>query len=201
MSTPPDTSETLSNPANVGPLATATTKKPTVISLDQRPVQLGVEPPNLISHENINDFNALKDKVLDYLKPQNIIEEIYVSDFVQLEWEARRLRAISAAMYSAGRPFAVARLLGFPDERFCDSPLPRGQYGEKIEELKNKGYDPKDFNAQTTMIFASIFESLDKRRAVVELRRDQALSKLEDRRAADLAVLKTIDASASPLEA
>ncbi|MDR6661206.1 hypothetical protein J2W51_003792 [Tardiphaga robiniae] len=111
------------------------------------------------------------------------------------------MRAISAAMYSAGRPFAVARLLGFPDERFCDSPLPRGQYGEKIEELKNKGYDPKDFNAQTTMIFASIFESLDKRRAVVELRRDQALSKLEDRRAADLAVLKTIDASASPLEA
>ncbi|MGM5033789.1 hypothetical protein [Tardiphaga sp. 803_E3_N1_3] len=201
MSTPPDTSETLSNPANVGPIATATTKKPTVISLDQPPVRLGDEPPRLISHENINDFNALKDKVLNYLKPQNIIEELYASDFVQLEWEARRLRAISSALYSAGRPFAVAKLLGFPDERFCDSPLPRGQYGEKIEELKRKGYDPEDLNAQTTMIFASIFESVDKRLAVVEMRRDQALSKLEDRRAADLAVLKTIDASASPLEA
>ncbi|WP_139069966.1 hypothetical protein [Tardiphaga robiniae] len=201
MSVPPNSPETQTNPANPGSTTSATTQNPTVISLDQRPVRLGDERPRLISGENPNDFNALKDKILDFLKPQNVIEEIYVSDFVQLEWEARRLRALSSAMYSAGRPFAVAKLLGFSEERFCDSPLPTGQYGQKIEELTRKGYDPKDFNAQTTMIFASTFESLDKRLAVVELRRDQALSKLEDRRAADLAVLKTIDASASPLEA
>jgi hypothetical protein len=192
MTPPTDTSMQAISPAtsdSITPLA------PTVM----KPIQNGDAQARLISGENKEEYLALHASVHDELKPQSMIERILVSDFITCEWELRRLRAISASAYSAGKPFAVSKLLGYSDDRFSDSPLPTGQYHNALQMLEAKGFPAKSVNAQVAMMFASTFESLDKRAAVLEVRRDQALAKLEARRAEQIEAMKTIEAVTSSL--
>jgi hypothetical protein len=144
-----------------------------------------IEPTwTLISSESADDFEALKTSVKNELKPKGIIEHVLVNDFISHEWELRRLRRIAAAIYNVGKPLAVAKLLGVPEKRMSESALPTGQYANALEALAGEGFSGVELNAQVAVMHCGTFESIEKRSAVLEVRRNHALAKLEERRAA-----------------
>jgi hypothetical protein len=158
------------------------------------PIDPGYATLRLLNSESVEEAEQLRDAVIAHLKPRNVIEKIFASDFIHNELELRRLRGISAAALSAARPWSVSRLNGYPDDRFIDSALPTGHYAAGIQDLANKGYPLKDIDAYSALTFAPAFDSLDKRAATLELRRNQALTAFEDRRSQQDLADRTIDA-------
>ena len=88
------------------------------------------------------------------------------------------------AAFAANRPFAVSKLEGFPEDRFCDSAFPSGTYTQELARLAAKGHTADVLDGLTLLMHTSAFESFDKRAAVLELRRDSAWEKVERRRSA-----------------
>lgn len=134
--------------------------------------------------EDRAEFNALVKAVTEYCQPQDVIERLWMADFVHAEWELRRLRRLVPAAFRAERPFAVAKLEGFPEDRFCDSAFAVGRYRQTLAELAAKGQTEDVLDAQTLLMHAAAFESFDKRMTVLEARRDSAWEKIERRRSA-----------------
>jgi len=48
--------------------------------------------PALIEGEDKAVYYALHDKIVDYVKPNDIFEEILVREFIDLQWTAMRYR-------------------------------------------------------------------------------------------------------------
>ena len=85
-----------------------------------------------------------------------------MSDFIYAEWELRRLRRLVPAAFAAGRPFAVSKLAGFPEDRFSDSAFPSGGYQQALDELAAKGHTIDILDAQTLLMHTAAFESFDR---------------------------------------
>ena len=107
-----------------------------------------------------------------------------MSDFIYAEWELRRLRRLVPAAFAAGRPFAVSKLEGYPEDQFSDSAFPSGGYQQVLDRLAAKGHTVDILDAQTLLMHTAAFESFDKRMTVLEVRRDGAWEKVERRRSA-----------------
>ena len=142
--------------------------------------------------ESAAEFVALVKGVTEFWQPQDVIERLLMADFIHAEWELRRLRRLVPAAFVAGRPFAVSKLSGLSEERFVDSPFPRGVYKEALADLAIKGHTCDVLDGQTLLMYTAAFESFDKRSAVLEVRRDNAWDKVERRRSA----MKTITSPA-----
>jgi len=164
--------------------------------VSRKPNEPGFSTIRLVAGENSEELNDLCKELLDFLKPRNVIERILISDFIHNEWELRRVRKFGSSAIPAARPWSVSRLNGHKDERFCDSPLPKGSYKAGIAGLEAKGYPLEDIDAFSALSFASALESFDKRASSLELRRNAALAALEDRRAQSALAERTIDATA-----
>jgi len=134
--------------------------------------------------ENAAEFCALVDAVTEFWNPQDVFERVLMSDFIYAEWELRRLRRLVPAAFAAGRPFAVSKLEGFPENQFSDSAFPSGGYQQALDRLAAKGHTVDILDAQTLLMHTAAFESFDKRMAVLEFRRDGAWEKVERRRSA-----------------
>ena len=134
--------------------------------------------------ENAAEFCALVEAVTEFWNPQDVFERVLMSDFIYAEWELRRLRRLVPAAFAAGRPFAVSKLAGFPEDRFSDSAFPSGGYQQALDELAAKGHTIDILDAQTLLMHTAAFESFDKRMTVLEVRRDGAWEKVERRRSA-----------------
>jgi hypothetical protein len=142
--------------------------------------------------ESAAEFDALVKVVTEFWQPQNVIEQFLMADFIHAEWELRRLRRLVPAAFVAGRPFAVSKLDGFTEERFCDSAFPNGQYMEVLASLAAKGHTSDVLDGHILLMHTAAFESFDKRAAVLEIRRDSAWDKVERRRSE----MKTISSPA-----
>lgn len=140
--------------------------------------------------ESAEEYGALVEAVTEFWQPQNVIEQLQMTDFIQAEWELRRLRRLVAAAFVAGKPFAVSKLSGYSEKRFCDSAFPSGvgDYKEELAKLAIRGLTCDALDGQTLLMHAAAFESFDRRSAVLEHRRDSAWEKVERRRSA----MKTI---------
>jgi hypothetical protein len=58
-------------------------------------------PPQLIAGEDRGAYDELLATVCAMVKPADIIEEIYVRDFVDCEWDVRRYRRLKNALMAA----------------------------------------------------------------------------------------------------
>jgi hypothetical protein len=156
------------------------------VGIDSAEAALSVLTPSIArtitAGENAAEFAALVKAVTDFWRPADVIEQVMLTDFVCAEWELRRLRRLVPAAYSAGRPFAVSKLAGFPEERFSDSAFPRGTYKQALADLAAKGCTSDVLDGLTLLMHTAAFESFDKRAAVLEVRRDSAWDKVERRR-------------------
>lgn len=68
-------------------------------------------PPALLYGESAYDFDSLFVKIRDALAPEDAIEDIWVRDFADLEWELLRLRRLRSAYMTAAAPDALEKLL------------------------------------------------------------------------------------------
>jgi hypothetical protein len=80
----------------------------------------------IIAGESGAEFDALAKIVAEFWQPQDVIEQLLMTDYINAQWELQRLRRLIPAAFNAGRPFAVSELEGYAEDRFCDSPFPSG---------------------------------------------------------------------------
>lgn len=142
--------------------------------------------------EDPAEFEGLAKAITEFYQPRDIIEQLYVTDIINAQWELQRMRRLVPAAFGAGRPFAVSELQGYSEDGYSESPFPSNQYQEALAGLLKKGLTYDNIDAHVLLRHAAAFESFDKRAAALEVRRDNALEKLEERRAS----LKTISSSA-----
>jgi hypothetical protein len=74
--------------------------------------------PSLPRWESIQDFNLLRDAILADIRPRNGIEAILAKDFIEAEWELRRLRTAKEASL---RESTVNRLTGIRPDNMIGS--------------------------------------------------------------------------------
>jgi hypothetical protein len=136
--------------------------------------------------EDEGEFIALVEAVREFWQPKDVVERLLMTDFIHAEWELRRLRRLVPAAFAANRPFAVSKLEGFAEDRFCDSAFPTGTgtYQRALSDLAVKGHTLDVLDGLTLLMHTPAFESFDKRAAVLEVRRDSAWDKVERRRSA-----------------
>jgi hypothetical protein len=164
--------------------------QPEMTPIDQIHSTEAILTPNaaraVTSGEDEGEFVALVEAVREFWQPIDVVERLLMTDFIHAEWELRRLRRLVPAAFAANRPFAVSKLEGFPEDRFCDSAFPSGSgtYKQALADLAAKGYTIDVLDGQTLLTHTAAFESFDKRAAVLEVRRDSAWDKVERRRSA-----------------
>ncbi len=143
------------------------------------------------SGEDEGEFIALVEAVCEFWQPKDVVERLLMTDFIHAEWELRRLRRLVPAAFAANRPFAVSKLEGFAEDRFCDSSFPSGAgtYQRALSVLAAKGHTLDVLDGQTPLMHTAAFESFDKRATVLEVRRDSAWDKVERRRSASKTIL------------
>ena len=134
--------------------------------------------------EDEGEFIALVEAVREFWQPSDIVERILMADFIHAEWELRRLRRLVPAAFAANRPFVVSKLEGLPEDQFELSAFSLGTYEKALARLAAKGHTIDVLDGQTLLMQTAAFESFDKRAAVLEVRRNNALEKVERRRSA-----------------
>ena len=128
------------------------------------------------------EFDIFVKAVAEFWQPQDVIEQLLMTDYINAQWELQRLRRLVPAAFIAGRPFAVSELLGHAEEHFSESPFPSGRYKGALARLAARGHTSDILDAHVLLRHAAAFESFDKRSSVLEARRDGAWDKLERRR-------------------
>ena len=166
------------------------------VRTDATVAALAVLKPNaartVTAGENPAEFDALAKIVAEFWQPQDVIEQLLMTDYINAQWELQRLRRLIPAAFSAGRPFAVSELEGYPEDSFSESSFPTGRYKKALASLAAEGHTSDILDAHILLRHAAAFESFDKRATVLEARRDGAWDKLERRRSE----MKTISSPA-----
>jgi hypothetical protein len=163
--------------------------RPALTSSSRAARLLPFGPPPLIDGENAAAYDELLTRVSGAVKPADIIEDIWVREFVDLAWEVLRLRRLKAALMNSKVRSQMTELLNRVLE-------------EGAEELALKWAQQKpDAVKQVDHLLASggmtldmiIVEDLpkyfhnmhriDNMLAVAEARRNAALRELDRRRA------------------
>lgn len=172
-------------------------------------------PAPLLQGEDASSYQQFLNEVVDFAKPADIVEKIWVRDFVDLHWDVDRLRRIKARLISSAKSIVkdlalhVVTIHSIPPGQEDDAPILEGS----LEWLLCRG-DDKSLEKAATLLererrsddaelilperhaaqgFAneiSILARIERMLATMEARRDKALHQLEKRRAALAARVK-----------
>lgn len=112
--------------------------------------------PPLLPGEDTEAYNQLLTMVAETVRPTDVLEMIWVRDFVDLEWEIRRLRRIKANLLRIASPAASFDPMFMLDATDIDGHLALA-ISEKISPL----------------------ERLDRTISLMEVRRNRALAEAE----------------------
>jgi hypothetical protein len=176
-------------------------------------------PPPLFQGEDASSYQQFLDEVVDFAKPADIVEKIWVRDYVDLHWDVDRLRRIKATLISSAKSIVKDLALQIVSTRCVetapgeeqeeDAPLIEGS----LEWLLSRGDDeslekaavllerecrsddallilPQRHAAQGFANQISGLTRIERMLATMEARRDKALHQLEKRRAALAARVK-----------
>ena len=153
----------------------------------------GVLSFSLIEGENQADYETLRALCLKTVKPADIIEEIWLHDFINYTWELERLKKIKAALFRIGRQDAVHGLINdYSDENVTYIEAKHLSKEWSRGDLEIVGYVDgliAEHSLGESALAAKIFEKnimkmvkMDKLIAAYSHRRDRALRELENRR-------------------
>ncbi len=154
-------------------------------------------PVPLLPGEDPAGYDGLLARVSTAIKPQDVIEEIWIQEVVALTWEAFRLRRARVAWLAARRGLAVERAL----EPLCaDDELDALQAGyarrdakaiAKIDALlASAGVTSDIVTAQTLTLQWELMERIDRMIMTTEIRRDAVLREIERHRTTFAAALR-----------
>src|SRR6202171_2729673 len=159
-------------------------------SLDQNVDMLRSVAPLLIT-ESVDEFASLRKGLKNEIKPEGVIEQMYVDDFATLIWEILRLRRYKTIMIDNHRRDALRGILV---QLLCDDDYDQ-PYDKMLDakDLACSWFDSKKAQARVAKLlrkfqmdeaameaeaFESCFENierLDRMLTALEFRRDKAL--------------------------
>jgi hypothetical protein len=146
-------------------------------------------PPQLIEGEDPVAYDEFFAKVCATVKPADIIEEIWVRDFVDCDWDVRRYRRLKVALLAATayeglrkvlEPISFAGWLDLVEDWAARKPT-------AVEEVNRRlaaaGLTIDAVMAQTLCEHLDAFKCIDAMIAMAEVRRNGALCEIERHRA------------------
>jgi hypothetical protein len=146
-------------------------------------------PPPVIAGEDAQEFWELLERVRDDVKPDDMLEEIWVRDAVELVWEARRLRRLKASVFEVGAHEGLARVLRpFVDsleaDELAEKWLRRHRKLKEVDErLAAAGLSMDAVMAETLASRLDDVERIERLIATVEARLAAALREIDRHRA------------------
>ena len=148
-------------------------------------------PPPLLPNESLVDYEGLKARLRAKISPQDVLEEIWLRDILDLQWEVLRMRRLKARLLTNSSPSGLESLLhrrvNYSDVgKFVDA-WGRGNK-EDIKEiellLKSRGLGLDDVDAHSLLKRLEPLESIDRMISQAENRRNNALREIERAREA-----------------
>ena len=147
---------------------------------------------NLLVSESQWRYTALKNAILERLKPRDFIEHMWAAEIIEGEWETLRLRRSKSQIVTAARRAALGNLLhlllqdsasedidDLADRFFSNKGVRR-----KVEAiLHNFGLTEANIDAEAFRQSLSDLAEINRRLAELGSRRDRILQRLEDHRA------------------
>jgi hypothetical protein len=177
--------------------------------------------PSLIDGESAADYEAFRQKCLKAIGPKDVLEIVWLQDFIGNEWENLRMRRMKAAILQNSRVAAVKKILWqYADDVYDSNKILKSLGGPSAEDLMAKDWGHSDVEAidhvdavleanglnfdvimaETLLDNLNTIERIDKLIAAYVYRRDTAIRELDKRRdllakrARDLADSLAIDA-------
>ena len=157
---------------------------------DATPPPVPFGPAPLIEGEDAGAYDELLLRVSTAVRPQDIFEEIWIRDIVDLVWEAFRLRRLKACVMTAGARIELAERLapvvGWPQAhglaRSWAARAP-GALAEVEEHLATAGIGLETVAAQGLCFKLDFIERIDRMIMAAEARRNAALREIDRHRA------------------
>ena len=153
--------------------------------------------PALIEGDDKAAYYALHDKIVDFVKPKDVFEEILVREIVDLQWETMRYRRLKAALMSSDLYIAVRDMLlpicGVVEaSKISDGCAKRDPEAmARLKEiLASVGVSMDVLNARTLARRINDVERIDRLAENAELRRTRALRELEKHRSGLAKILR-----------
>ena len=157
-------------------------------------------PPPLLESEDATAYDDLLTRISTAVKPTNIIEDIWVREFVDLTWEALRLRRLKTALLTASAHIGLEVILKpLLDDGVAElvEAWARGepQAIQRVKGILNSANLTMDaVIAQTMFEQIEQLERMERMLATVEARRNAALREIDRYRATRAGVLRrTVD--------
>jgi len=164
-------------------------KKTALVPDRTRPFML-LGPPPLIEGENAAAYGELLKRISAAVKPEDILEEIWVRDVVDLVWEALRWRRLKsnllAASTHAGLEKVLMSLCGYIEADGLAKSWARNEAAGRKEVkqlLASAGLSMDAVMAQTLSLKINEIERIDRMVMAAEVRRDATLREIERHRA------------------
>jgi hypothetical protein len=167
---------------------------------------LPLPAPPLVSGEDAATYDQLAARIAAAVAPENVIEEIWVRDVVDLVWEVVRLRRLKAGLFTIGATDGMAALLGGIGElrslAWGWAARKPAALAEVNTRLSAAGLDMDDVTTSTFAVRLDQFERIERMLAAAEVRRAAALNAIENRRVAERlrAAALAEEAAAAPVE-
>lgn len=167
-------------------MASQTNQPPLRAAASARSMRELLGPPALLFGENAYDFDRLLVEIRDALAPEDAIEDIWVRDIADLQWELLRLRRFRSAVLTAAGPDALEKLLrGFlrrqPDPALIDGWTRRQSRALKQVEATLKSADLAEdaIAAQSFVSNIEIIAEFERMTFRLESRRNAIIRELD----------------------
>ena len=148
-------------------------------------------PPPLLPNESLEDYEGLQAGLRAKIVPQDVLEEIWLRDVLDLQWEVLRMRRLKARLLANSSPSGLESLfhrrVNYYDFGKIVDAWGRGDK-EDIKEiellLKSRGLGLDDVDAHSLLKRLEPLESIDRMISQAEARRNNALREIERAREA-----------------
>ena len=148
-------------------------------------------PPPVLPNESLVDYEGLKARLRAKIDPQDVLEEIWLRDILDLQWEVLRMRRLKSRLLGNSSPIGLESLLhrrvNYLDKDKLVEGWGRGDK-ESIKEveaiLKSRGLNLDDVDAHSLLKRLEPLESIDRMISQAEARRNNALREIERSREA-----------------
>ncbi len=146
-------------------------------------------PPPLFEGEDTSAYDEFLARISATVKPADILEDIWVRDFVDLVWDSLRLRRLKANLMTSTAYKGLAEILnplvGYSDKDFLVKAWAKRGRGaiKKVDKLlASAGLIMEAVMAQTLSINLDDIERIDHMIATAEIRRIAILREIDRHR-------------------
>ena len=171
-------------------MAKRSASKKVALPHDYADALMSLGPPPLIEGEQAAAYAALGKRISAAVKPNDIFEEIWVRDFVELEWEMRRWRRLKSNLLTAFTHRGLQEVLDPLTDDYRADELAKGWVRNEPEVrrevkriLASADLSMDAVMAQTLSLKIDDIERIDRMIMTAGARRDAILREIDRHRA------------------